>query len=279
MKNRVLVACIGGINIDLTARLDRLPRHHEKHPACAIKVDGGGSASNTAVWLARSGMGVRMHGWVGADPLGKFALEDLYANGVDTRYVETIPTQTPLALCLALPDDKRIITTPFLNAPWDPVDCLEDIGNAAWVHTTVCDRTFLNCARSTTANTAIPLSLDLGGGYEACFATFASHLFANFDELSCVLETNDPLTFIAQKHRDDGAVWFVTMGDRGAAIVKAGNVTAAAVAPVEPIDRTGGGDAFNAGVIAAMLSGADEQEAALRGLQLAAQAIVRLGAH
>jgi len=109
-------------------------------------------------------------------------------------------------------------------------------------------------------------------------AAAANYLFTNHDELTRALGTSDPIGLIAERHRADAAIWFITHGENGAKVISAGKVETVAIAPVEPIDRTGGGDAFNAGVIGALLSHENPKSAAVTGLQLAARAISRLGA-
>lgn len=273
-----VVACMGSINVDVTFRLDRLPRRHEKLSACEARLSGGGSASNTAVWLSRQGFRVRMHGWVGDDFLGAFALKDLQANGVETNGVKLLPATTPVAACFALPEDKRIVTSPKADAPWTPGDAAEFAKDARWLHTTVNDLDFLLRARDVAENRPIPLSLELNGRYDPAFATVANYVFTNHDELAEASGAADPIGLIAKRHGADPAIWFITHGEAGATIISAGEVRTVAAAPVRPLDRTGGGDAFDAGVIAALLAGADVESAAGAGLQLAAQAIARLGA-
>jgi sugar/nucleoside kinase (ribokinase family) len=273
------VCCLGSINVDVTLRLDRLPERHEKVVARAARVGGGGSAANTAVWLSRQGLSVMMRGWVGDDALGMFALSDLQANGVDTRGVKVLPVTSPIAVCLAPPDDKRIIISPIVEAPWTPYDAEDLYEDVDWLHTTICEATFLRRARNSGCRPGAILSLELDGRYDPAFAGLADYLFTNSDELARRLETDDPARFIMEKHGADHATWFITQGMNGATIIGGGKVETVTTTPIEPIDRTGGGDAFNAGVIAALLSGADAQSAAMAGLLLATQALRRLGAH
>jgi len=273
-----IVSCFGSINVDVVFRLDRLPDRHEKIMARDVGVGGGGSAANTAVWLSRQGLRVRMHGWVGDDLHGAFALRDLQASGVSTRGVRTMSAATSMAVCLALPGDKRIITSPKADAPSPPPDITEIVAGAQWLHTTSCDPEFLSRAMPFCQSVRIPLSLELNGGYDPAFATRANYLFTNHDELTRALKGRDPIAFVATRHKADIATWFVTHGEAGVAIIRAGEVSFVAAAPIEPVDRTGGGDAFNAGVITGLLSGADLETAAQAGLQIAARAMARLGA-
>jgi len=220
-----------------------------------------------------------MRGWVGADALGMFALSDLRANGVDTRGVESLPVASPIAVCLSPPDDKRIIVSPIVEAAWTPYEVGDLYEGVDWLHTTICEAAFLRHARSLGRRPGTTLSLELDGRYDPAFASLADYLFTNSDELARRLETDDPAGFIQKQHGGDRATWFVTQGMNGATIIGGGKVETVTATPVEPVDRTGGGDAFNAGVIAALSSGADAQSAAMAGLRLAAQALRRLGAH
>jgi sugar/nucleoside kinase (ribokinase family) len=273
------IFCLGSINADVTVRLDRLPDRHEKIAARETRVGGGGSAANTAVWLSRQGESVSMLGWVGDDPLGQLVLSDLRANGVDTCGVKVLPVASPIAVCLSPPDDNRIIVSPVIAAPWSPYDVVDLFAGADWLHTTICEAAFLRHARSALGAPRAALSLELNGRYDPEFASLADYLFTNSDELARRLKTDDPVGFIKETHGADRATWFVTQGMKGVTIIAGGKVATAAATPVEPVDRTGGGDAFNAGAIAALATGADVSSAARAGLDVAAQALLQLGAH
>jgi len=268
-----MICCLGSINVDITLRLDRLPEPHEKIAAQAVAVGGGGSAANTAVWLARAGLSVRMLGWVGNDALGAFALQGLASEGVDVAGVQVLPSPSPVAVCLSPPDDNRIVTSPRLDAPWTPDDALPLAAEADWLHVTIRDASFLTRARGPRR-----LSVELNGDYDPVFARAADVLFTNRDELARAVGSDDPMGFLLERHAGDPAIWFVTHGHEGAKILSGGRIETIPTARVEPLDRTGGGDAFNAGVIAGLLAGADPVTAARAGLRQAALAIARLGA-
>ena len=144
---RGYVCCLGSINVDVTLRLDRLPDRHEKLAAREAAIGGGGSASNTAVWLSRQGLSVRMLGWVGDDPseLSRFRPSSQWRR--DERR-QIMPVASPIAVCLSPPNDKRIITSPVSDAPWTPHDVPDFIEEAAWLHTTVRDLDFLSRAKN-----------------------------------------------------------------------------------------------------------------------------------
>jgi ribokinase len=273
MRDRVF--CLGSINADITLRLDRLPLEHEKLAAREVALGGGGCAANTAVWIARQGAPTAMLGWVGDDPLGDMALRDLAAEGVDTAGVARLRAPSPVAVCLATPDGKRIVTSPIIDAPWRPDDAAAHLAANAWLHTTVRDVAFLTRVRAAHAPV---LSVELDGAYDPRLASVADYIFTNADELSRATGSEDVGAFVAKTHGADRATWFVTRGARGALAIARGRIDTVSGPVVAPVDRTGGGDAFDAGVVVALFGGADALTAAAAGLKLAARAITRLGA-
>jgi ribokinase len=71
----------------------------------------------------------------------------------------------------------------------------------------------------------------------------------------------------------------LTLGSDGALWASpCGRVVQEPTIPVEPVDRTGGGDAFNAGVIAGWLYGESPVECMRRGLDAALHVITKTGA-
>ncbi len=59
--------CLGDLMIDVVAHLRRPLAHGSDSPA-PIQMEQGGSAANTAAWLADGGQRVAFIGKVGADP-------------------------------------------------------------------------------------------------------------------------------------------------------------------------------------------------------------------
>jgi sugar/nucleoside kinase (ribokinase family) len=103
-------------------------------------------------------------------------------------------------------------------------------------------------------------------------------LFANAEEAAILTGTTDPeaaarqLAEVAQaaivKLGPDGALW----ADRDGTLIHA------AADPADPVDATGAGDAFAAGLLAAWLTGADRPTALRAGTRLGTTAVTRPGA-
>ncbi|WP_255211158.1 carbohydrate kinase family protein, partial [Methylogaea oryzae] len=88
--------------MDITFPVERLPEEHEKLRCDGALISQGGSAANTAHWLARLGHATVMLGCVGDDAFGSVAVAALAAVGVDTRHIQrTTQAATGLAAVFA----------------------------------------------------------------------------------------------------------------------------------------------------------------------------------
>src|SRR5439155_7811245 len=94
---------VGSINLDLVAKVDRLPRAGETLTGATLERIPGGKGANQAVAAARLGADVRMVGCVGADPNAEEALAGLRAAGA-RREVREVDARTGVAIIL-VPDD------------------------------------------------------------------------------------------------------------------------------------------------------------------------------
>jgi ribokinase len=84
-EKRVELTVVGSINVDLTARLERLPRPGETVTAHQFLRSAGGKGANQAVAAARLGAKVTMVGAVGEDELADEALAGLVEAGVTLK--------------------------------------------------------------------------------------------------------------------------------------------------------------------------------------------------
>ena len=84
MQNPLSLTIVGSINVDLTARAERLPQAGETVGGGRLVREAGGKGANQATAAARLGAAVRMIGAVGTDADGAWMREELDAAGVDT---------------------------------------------------------------------------------------------------------------------------------------------------------------------------------------------------
>src|SRR3982751_6127198 len=110
----VELTVVGSINLDLVARVQRLPRAGETLTGSEFERFPGGKGANQAVAAARLGARVRMIGAVGDDPLADEALTGLREAGVDLELTQTGTTGIALIL-VADEGENQIVVVPGAN--------------------------------------------------------------------------------------------------------------------------------------------------------------------
>jgi ribokinase len=117
------VVVFGSLNHDLAVTLPRLPRPDETLRAHGLASFAGGKGANQAVAAARLGATVAMVGAVGDDDAGRMLREVLRRNGVDDRFVATVPGPSGTALPLVADDgDVAILIVAGANGAVGPAD-------------------------------------------------------------------------------------------------------------------------------------------------------------
>jgi len=101
---RAHVAVVGSANMDMVARVARLPQPGETVLGTGFESVPGGKGANQAVAAARLGAVVTFVACVGADALGDGLVLGLEAEGIDTRYVVRDP-DAPTGVALITVDE------------------------------------------------------------------------------------------------------------------------------------------------------------------------------
>ncbi len=287
------VVCLGDVMVDVVAHLPGPLAVGSDTPA-PVGLFGGGSAANTACWLASTGMPATLIGCVGDDALGRLAVAELQAAGVSAEL--TIDPARPTGTCIVLvsPDGERTMV-PDAGANSALASPPRALLDGAHLH--VSGYALLNADARPAALAALAAARDAGtsvsvdaasaaplaaaGGGE--FLSWACRcpnvlLFANADEarvLSGLAEPRAAGAALAARCGEavvkcgaDGAVW---AGAGGATLVPARRVAVV-------VDTTGAGDAFAAGFLAARHLRLDPLACVARGHELAAQAVAQPGA-
>lgn len=132
------VVCAGVAALDMLAELPQLPAEDSRVPAARAVMAGGGPAATAAVTLARSGVSVVFVGAVGDDDAGSLIRSGLEREGVDTRYLRTVPgasSAMTIGLVRPAPDRTRTLV-PATGPPCPVVDgAIEAMcEGAAWIH-------------------------------------------------------------------------------------------------------------------------------------------------
>ena len=240
----------------------------------------GGSAAITAVAAARLGLRVALAAAVGADPAGAFMRDQLAAEGVDVSFVavrEDAPTGMTVALSRG--GDRAILTALGAVASLTAADVPEKLlAGARHVHAS---SWFLlqdglgpglgalfSAARSAGVTTSLDTNWDPSGRWAS------PDLSAAIAQAGLLLPNEAEAIRLAGADDLDGAVSalvaagprvVVKLGERGALCADGSARCRVSLPPVTPVDATGAGDCFNAGLIAGLLDGLDLPHAAALG--------------
>ena len=244
---------VGSINLDLVAKVERLPRAGETLTGATLERIPGGKGANQAVAAARLGAAVRMVGAVGPDADADEALSGLREAGVETA-VREVDEPTGVAIILVAADgENQIVVVPGANAQvagfWAPghVLCQLEIPDAA-VQAAREQAEWL-CVNAAPAR-PLPVNADL--------------VVANRYEAEVV---------------GDQPLLALTLGAEGAILLEHGREVARATPPrVDAVDGTAAGDAFTASLVVSLLEGRDREEALRRACAAGAIAASRFGA-
>ncbi len=115
-----MVVVVGSVNVDVVARLDRLPAEGETRAAEAGWIAPGGKGGNQAVAAARQSASVTLVSAVGRDPLAHTALATLREVGVRLAVAERPGIPTGMALVwLDAAGRNTIAVVPGANASVD----------------------------------------------------------------------------------------------------------------------------------------------------------------
>lgn len=274
----------GNIKFDTLCAIPRMPRRHEKLRAGEIVTSLGGSGANTAAWLRHWGADVTLVGAVGRDPDGAECLTELRQAGVDCSLVSVVEgARTGRGVCLSSPREKRIITTsaPSSAAALDALRLTRIDWSTRILHVSAKESPeLIALCREAAADGAL-LSVELGGRSLPDVCALASVGFLNHDELRRVFGLHSdelsPEDVERIMPRPDGRL-VVTRGHLGAISVGRFGREQAPAHEVRLVERTGAGDAFNAGYLSAWVSGLTEHECLFHGNRSSAVVLGKVGA-
>ena len=284
------IVVLGDVMVDVVARLTGPLAAASDAPA-TIRFHGGGSAANTAAWLAAAGARAVLVGCVGDDERGRHELGELRRTGVDARLA--VDPELPTGTCVVLvgPDGERtMVPDAGANDALEEGDVPDELLERGG-HLHVAGYALLREGSRPAARGAIGRALRAGMSVSVDpsssallspefldWADGAGLLLPNVPEALALTGEPDPeLAARALAGRFEEVV--VTLGAEGALWTDGDEVVRVAAVAVEAAeDSTGAGDAFAAGLLAARVAGAPVAEALAAGSRLAARAVAQSGA-
>jgi ribokinase len=280
---------VGDVMLDVVARLSG-PLAPGSDAHAMIRFHGGGSAANTAAWLAAAGGEPFLAGRVGDDERGRSVRDELRAAGVEAALA--VDPELPTGTCIVLvgPDGERTMAPDAgANDALSDADLPDELLAAAG-HLHVAGYALLRAGSRPAARAVIARALEHGMSVSVDpssaallspefleYADGASLLLPNAEEARMLSGEQDPEPAARALAARFGEV-VVTLGAEGALWTDGRESVSCEAVPVEAVvDSTGAGDAFAAGLLAARMEGATPAEALAAGARLAARAVTRPG--
>lgn len=288
------VLCAGIIVADhLCTPISHLPAAGELVMAEGMLLAIGGCAANAAVDLAKMEVRAAVIGRVGDDIFGSVVSDMLRKSNIDTSYLKMTPkTDTSQSLIVNVQgQDRRFIHTFGANATFSAADLpLETLapGNILYVGGYLAmpnlKREELAAAFARARRKGVKTVLDVvvpGQGQH--LHQFESLLeqtdvfLPNHDEGEIITGEKDPLKQAEVFRRLGAKAVVITMGGAGSIWVDDAVRLKAGVFSVPFVDGTGGGDAFDAGIMIGLLRNLPPEECLRLGSALGASCVRAVG--
>src|SRR3989344_1818378 len=302
------ILCIGDARIDIFLHVPSDNPHFsldEKRENMLLEYGGkitienyskniGGNASNAAIGLARLGKNVGICVQIGNDEFASFITNALEAENINTNLIKKLVSSTPFSVILSYKDERTILIESikrkyefnFENAS-AKIIYLTSLGDD-WK--TVYEKA-LDLVKNREKILAFnPGSLQIEKKDELVMDLISEsdYLFVNKEEAEGLLHGNGSNLLEEQKQIKKTLFGLKSLGAKNVIITDAENGIYAHsekneylhldIIKVDVVEKTGAGDAFNAGFIAAILEGKGIQDALIWGSINASSVIQKTGA-
>jgi sugar/nucleoside kinase (ribokinase family) len=285
------VVVVGDLINDIVA-VPREAIRPDTDTTATIKLASGGSAANTATWLASRGVAVDFVAAVGSHDAA-FHEEELREAGVTPHLQVEIGVPTGTIIIVVQGAQRSMLTERGANSLLRSASVTDELlAGARLLHVSgysVVDGFGVAGTRSLlerAADAGVPVSVNPGSiGFISDFGVErfleairgASLLFLSADEAT-LLTGQDDAEAAARMLAASFPLVALTRGDQGVLVVADGAAPVAVPArPVRAVDPTGAGDAFIAGFLDAWLRTRDPIAAAEAAVYVAARAVMVIG--
>lgn len=300
--HKVFVA--GDANVDILVPYPRFQNDERtliKYPDPSLV--GGGTSANTAVALARLGVGTKFIGTVGEDQYGRYIKNDLQNEGVDISDLIIKPELNTVGVFAFIDEngERYLWGWPRVNQSFKVLDeekiPFDKIRGADWVHSSGMSLAYETSARKAIIRifkeahaAGVPTSFDLNlrvdngvmePEYEKAVREIIQYtnylLGSGTDEFAYLGEDKDwkknAKTFVA-----DGRTVIVRNGKDGSYGFSTKEEVAAPAFAVKVEDTVGAGDVYNAGFISAVLAGKKLKDCLMTGNAVSGYTVAKKGA-
>jgi sugar/nucleoside kinase (ribokinase family) len=279
------LVCVGDVMLDIRVDADALKRGGDVHGR--VRLQPGGTSANAAVWAAWDGASSRVHGRIGDDLQGRMLRSALAERGVEEALVVDPDAQSGTMLIVHEPGERSMAADRGANANLVPDDLpasleagavlvsgyllLQDAGHEAAL--AALERARAAFVGVEAASWPLVESFGVDRFYEA--TAHATAVLANELEARTLTGADGVEAALALGERYRVAA--VKLGAAGAVVVVDGSLHQAPAEPIDEIDPTGAGDAFDGVLLASLARGADPPMALRRACHAGALVAASVG--
>jgi sugar/nucleoside kinase (ribokinase family) len=259
------IAVVGSVARDDVVKLHQPLREGAHIDGVWLGPRLGGGAACTAVPLAHAGHQVAVVASIGRDDVGKQVMKELSATGVDTSQIVLLDQPSTRSIVLVNGGERTIVNLARTREPSPPARLLHLGAECVYVRSRRSDLAHLLREQATTALVVAHVPPAEAGARPA-HILIASASDVGPDVL------DDPL---AAGHRIAGDLlqWFVvTEGAGGVTAYSDNQVLRVAARKITPVDTTGAGDSFAAGLVHALMGDASMAHALRTGVNWGGEA-------
>ena len=262
---------VGDVMVDVSVAAGALALGGDVHGQ--VRLRPAGSGANAAVWAADAGAAVRLYGRVGADLTGRLLEAAVRDGGVEATLAVDDAARTGAMLVVREQGERSMVADRGANARLAPADLPETLeADAVLVSgyllfhpgSEAAARAALQRAEASLVAVEAaswPLLADYGRDRFFAATAPATLLLANAREAEVLTDRRGEVAAEELAERYGAAC--VKRGRDGAILAtRQGGVAAAPAPPVQEVDPTGAGDAFD-GVLLTCLARGDDPASAL----------------
>ncbi|MFU1794475.1 carbohydrate kinase family protein [Paenibacillus azoreducens] len=265
------VVIVGELNVDvIVTGSDVIPEWNREKIVDGFRVVLGSSSAITACALASLGADVRFVSVVGDDDFGSFCISELKRMGVDTEHVISLPgVQTGVTMSFSTPSDRGLLTypgsIPLVGPEHVPETLLMEADHLHFGSYYLQDGMrphwpdLFKRAQSHGVSTSFDTGWDVRNLWDRegilALLAYTDLFIPSEEEILHIFESASLGQAFARIPPTAGRI-AVKQGSKGASLREPdGTVMLAEPYRVLPVDTTGAGDCFNAGIIHGYLHG------------------------
>ena len=257
------VVTVGDVMLDVRVEAEALEEGGDVHGRVLVRP--GGSASNAAVWAAHAGAKVRVHGRIGSDTAGALIRDELIGRGVEPALALDTEADTGTMLIVHEPGERSMVADRGANGRLTPADLPPTIEATAVLvsgYALLFEPTFEAAHAALERASARFVAID--GGSWPLLRDFGVDRFFHVAEKANAIFVNEREAEVLTGRRRENAVDVlaarfpvvcIKLGEDGAVMSWEGLVIRTHNDPVQELDPTGAGDAFDGVLLAQLAAG------------------------